>query len=82
MLNKYAYHEEEEGHYYRDVGDGRAGWAIDHPGLGWSVNPILTTGGQIVPPTLLLAHPALGSFLYPCLTEQTFTTKMQFYTLS
>ena len=57
----------------RDVGDGWAGWAgwtgwaIVHPGFGWSVNPLISNQrGQVVPLTLLLAHPALGSFLRPC----------------
>ena len=51
----------------RDVGDGWAGWAIAHPGFSRPVNPISTRGGQIVPPIVLLVHPALGSFLRPCL---------------
>ena len=37
---------------------GWAGWALTHPELGISVNPILTRE-QIMPTTLLLAHPAL-----------------------
>ena len=35
-----------------------AGWALAHPEFGSSVNPI-TTRGQIMPYTLLLAHPDL-----------------------
>ena len=37
---------------------GWAGWALANPEFGSSVNPI-TTRGQIMPYTLLLAHPAL-----------------------
>ena len=35
-----------------------AGWALVHLKSGSSVNPI-TTGGQIIPTILLLAHPDL-----------------------
>ena len=38
---------------------GWAGWALAHPEFGSSVNPITTRGGQIMPTTLLLAHPDL-----------------------
>ena len=38
---------------------GWAGWAKAHPEFGSSVNPITTRGGQIMPTTLLLAHPDL-----------------------
>ena len=31
----------------RDVGDGWAGWSIAHPGFGRSVNPIISTKGQL-----------------------------------
>ena len=51
----------------RDVGDGWAGWAIAHTDFGRSVNSINTVsiiGGRFAP-TLLVAHPALGSFLLP-----------------
>ena len=49
----------------RDVGDGWAGWVIAHTDFGRSVNSINTVsiiGGRFAP-TLLVAHPALGSFL-------------------
>ena len=49
-----------------NVGYGWAGWAIAHPGFGRSVNTISTKGGRLCPPTLLLAHPALGSFIRHC----------------
>ena len=35
------------------------------PRFGRSVNPIVTKGGRFCP-TVLLTHPALGSFLRPC----------------
>ena len=41
-----------------DAASGWAGWALAHPEFGISVNPI-TTRGQIMPTTLLLAHPDL-----------------------
>ena len=49
----------------RDVGDGWAGLAIAHPVFGRSVNRYINQRGQIVSPTLLLAHPALGTILHP-----------------
>ena len=52
----------------RGVGEGWAGRAIAHPGFDRSVNqPYINQRGKIVPPTLLLAHPAFGSFLRPWL---------------
>ena len=48
---------------FRDVGDRWAGWAIPHSCFGRSVNPISSRGGRMCPPKLLLAHPALSSFL-------------------
>ena len=39
-----------------DASSGWAGWALAHLEFGISVNP-LTTGGQIMPTTLPLAHP-------------------------
>ena len=42
-----------------------AGWALAHPEFGSSVNPI-TTRGQIMPTTLLLAHPNLKSQRHLC----------------
>ena len=47
----------------RDVGNGWAGWEIAHPGFGRSVNTISTRWSRLEPPSLLLAHPGLGSFL-------------------
>ena len=41
-----------------DAASGWAGWTLAHPEFGSSVNPI-TTRGQIMPTTLLLAHPDL-----------------------
>ena len=38
-----------------DAFSGWDGWALAHPEFGVSVNPI-TTGGQITPNELLLAH--------------------------
>ena len=46
-----------------DIGNGLARWTIPHPGFGRSVYPISTRGSRLCPPTLLLAHPALCSFL-------------------
>ena len=43
---------------YSDAASGWAGWALAHPEFGSSVNPI-TTKGQIMPTTSLLAHPDL-----------------------
>ena len=39
---------------YKDVGDRLEGWAITHPGFSRSTKP------PVLPPTLLLAHLALG----------------------
>ena len=54
---------------YRGVGDWWAGRAIAHlgfPCFGRSVKLVSTRGGRLCPPpTLLLAHPAFGSFLRP-----------------
>ena len=44
---------------------GWAGWVLAHPEFGSSVNPI-TTRGQIMPTTLLLAHPNLKSQRHLC----------------
>ena len=45
---------------YSDAVSGWSGWAIAHPEFGSSVNPFSTKGGgQIIPTTLLLAHPDL-----------------------
>ena len=43
-----------------------SGWALAHPEFWSSVNPI-TTRGQIVPSTLLLAHPNLKNQLHLCI---------------
>ena len=45
--------------FFSDATSGWAGWALAHPEFGSSVNPITTRGGQIMPTTLLLAHPDL-----------------------
>jgi len=42
-----------------------AGWALAHLEFGSSVNPI-TTRGQIMPTTLLLAHPDLKTQRHLC----------------
>ena len=44
--------------YYSDAASRWAGWASAHTEFGSSINPI-TTRGQIMPTTLLLAHPDL-----------------------
>ena len=41
-----------------DAASGWAGWALAHPEFWSSVNPI-PTRGQIMPTTILLAHPNL-----------------------
>ena len=43
---------------YSDAASGWAGWALVHPEFGRLINPI-TARGQIMPTTLLLAHPDL-----------------------
>ena len=63
---------------FRDVGYGWAGLATAHPGFGRSVNPISTRGGRLCPPTLLLAQPALGSFLRHC----DFRARLTYYELN
>ena len=52
--------------FNRCIGDGWAEWAIAHPGFGRSGSPISTREDKLCPPTVLLAHTALGSFLRPC----------------
>ena len=42
-----------------------SGWALAQPEFGSSVNPI-TTWGQIMPTTLLLAHPNLNTQRHLC----------------
>ena len=52
---------------------GWAGWALAHPEFGSSVNPIITRGGgQIMPTTLLLAHPDLKTQRQLCTVAHTF----------
>ena len=47
------------GYYqFSDAASGWAEWALAHPEFGSPVNPI-PTRGQIMPTTLLLAHPDL-----------------------
>ena len=42
------------------VASGWAGWALAHPEFQSLINPLTTRGGgQIMPTTLLLAHPDL-----------------------
>ena len=48
---------------YSDATSGWAGWALAHSEFWSLVNPI-TTRGQIMPPTLLLAHPNLKTQRY------------------
>ena len=47
---------------FRGVNGGWTEWAIAHPGFG----RIAGTTGQWRSVALLLAHPALGSYLRPC----------------
>ena len=49
MLNKYAYHEEEEGHYCRDVGDEWAGWAMPTQVLADQLTLSQSDGADCVP---------------------------------
>ena len=48
-----------------DAASGWAGWALAQPEFGSSINPI-TTRGQIMPTTLLLAHPDLKTQWHLC----------------
>ena len=53
--------------YASAAASGWAGWALAHPEFGSSVNPITTRGGgQIMPTTLLLAHPDLKTQRHLC----------------
>ena len=51
--------------HYSDAVRGWANWALAHPEFGSSVNPI-TTGGQIMPTSLLLANPDLKTQRHLC----------------
>ena len=59
--------------YNSAAASGWAGWALAHPEFGSSVNPI-TTRGQIMPTTLLLAHPDLKTQRQLCIINQDFLT--------
>ena len=48
--------------FFMDVNGGWAEWAIDHPGF----DRIEGAAGQRLRAALLLAHPALDSYLRPC----------------